>query len=524
MKNKLSIYLVKEEFTESKEFIVGNLKSANLSDNKILYYRPSQLRCPEWVNSFFVDDTQIQSVFQTKTASAVLSVKVEGRIVLIAFGYGRSIINLDCLEEDFGLKLALGIVKPDSLRKVSLRQIGGNQKLTQEQMPVKSSIADFDVDVYRDLVNTVTAVSINSGISDGMVSGGTGINVSADVDISNVDNYLSQLIKEYQSESYKENFGWIDNIKIIKDKQKIDALDQSLLESITKNAESVLVAIPDIIDWNNTKGFSYGTKKGQLVDDISLDGLISSFKDNLVTSVEQLKKKYIYQISSADDSVTLQRWSAYKCLFSELNYNGSHYCLNNGTWYKINNDYTKMIDEDYKSTKTSDIQFLVHSDDNKKEEVYNEAFANLNNSYINMDQKFVYHGGGGNKIEICDTLTDDKKLIHVKRGNSSSVLSHLFNQGLVSAELIKEDNSFLVKANSVIKENVKKKGLDSQNSKYEIKSSDNFTVIYGIIKKGNEKLPSIPIFSKISLYYVKRRLKAINCKVEIAHIQTNATE
>ncbi len=30
-----------------------------------------------------------------------------------------------------------------------------------------------------------------------------------------------------------------------------------------------------------------------------------------------------------------------------------------------------MIDEDYKSTKTSDIQFLVHSDENKKEEVYN---------------------------------------------------------------------------------------------------------------------------------------------------------
>lgn len=166
-------------------------------------------------------------------------------------------INMDCLEEDFGLKLALGIVKPDSLRKVSLRQIGGNQKLTQEQMPVKSSIADFDVDVYRDLVNTVTAVSINSGISDGMVSGGTGINVSADVDISNVDNYLSQLIKEYQSESYKENFGWIDNIKIIKDKQKIDELDQLLLESITTNSESVLVAVPDIIDWNNTKGFSY---------------------------------------------------------------------------------------------------------------------------------------------------------------------------------------------------------------------------------------------------------------------------
>lgn len=80
-------------------------------------------------------------------------------------------------------------------------------------------------------------------------------------------------------------------------------------------------------------------------------------------SVEQLKKKYIFQISSADDSVTLQRWTAYKCLFSELDYNGSHYCLNNGTWYKINNYYTKMIDEDYKSTKTSDIQFWVHSDD-----------------------------------------------------------------------------------------------------------------------------------------------------------------
>ena len=165
MKNKLSIYLVKEEFTKENEYIKGNYPCDRLSDTKHLYSKMGQLRCPSWVGAFFGNDESYQEMFKTQTTSAVLSVKVTNRIFLLAFGFGRAMINPDAIVDDFGLKVTLGAIGPDDIRKVSLKAIGGNQKMSQEQMPSKSSIGDFSVDINRDLVDMISGVSIKPQIS-----------------------------------------------------------------------------------------------------------------------------------------------------------------------------------------------------------------------------------------------------------------------------------------------------------------------------------------------------------------------
>jgi uncharacterized protein (TIGR04141 family) len=53
-----------------------------------------------------------------------------------------------------------------------------------------------------------------------------------------------------------------------------------------------------------------------------------------------------------------------------------------------------------------------------------------------MDKQLVKTGIPQNEIEVCDVLTQDKYLIHVKKGHGSSVLSHLFNQGFVSGTML----------------------------------------------------------------------------------------
>lgn len=44
-----------------------------------------------------------------------------------------------------------------------------------------------------------------------------------------------------------------------------------------------------------------------------------------------------------------------------------------------------------------------------------------------LDKRFAYDGWP-DKIEICDLLTRDGALIHVKQRGSSSTLSHLFSR------------------------------------------------------------------------------------------------
>ena len=69
----------------------------------------------------------------------------------------------------------------------------------------------------------------------------------------------------------------------------------------------------------------------------------------------------------------------------------------------------------------------------KDEKEYNIAVCNeYPDRYCLMDRRNVYQGGS--PIEFCDIYSRDKQFIHVKKYNGSSVLSHLFFQGYVSAE------------------------------------------------------------------------------------------
>ena len=129
-----------------------------------------------------------------------------------------------------------------------------------------------------------------------------------------------------------------------------------------------------------------------------------------------------------------------------------------------------------------------------------------------MDAKSISHGGGHSKIELCDILTSDGKYIHIKKNSSSAMLSHLFNQALVSAQLVIEDNSFVEKANIKINE-------ETDNKDFLINNNDKPTVIMAIISQTDEERPRIPFFSKMALKHVYHRLKTSDCKVYIKNIQ-----
>jgi uncharacterized protein (TIGR04141 family) len=77
----------------------------------------------------------------------------------------------------------------------------------------------------------------------------------------------------------------------------------------------------------------------------------------------------------------------------------------------------------------------------EKEGPYNERLSKALQGAILLDKRTVSRSQA-TAIEICDVVTKTKQLVHVKRGTSSSSLSHLFAQGVVSAELLHMDSDF----------------------------------------------------------------------------------
>jgi uncharacterized protein (TIGR04141 family) len=81
------------------------------------------------------------------------------------------------------------------------------------------------------------------------------------------------------------------------------------------------------------------------------------------------------------------------------------------------------------------------------EGAYNKSIAKSHpTQYTLLDEIHkISHGGGHGQVEVCDLLSANRKLIHVKIYSKSSVLSHLFAQGFVSGQLGKWQCRFRIK-------------------------------------------------------------------------------
>lgn len=83
------------------------------------------------------------------------------------------------------------------------------------------------------------------------------------------------------------------------------------------------------------------------------------------------------------------------------------------------------------------------------------------NHFLLMDRRLISYGGGRSRIEFCDVLTDDGKRIHIKRYSGSATMSHLFNQGLVSASMERDAADYAEKVEEKIMQVGEHEGLSS---------------------------------------------------------------
>lgn len=179
----------------------------------------------------------------------------------------------DVVVEDFGLKVVVNSITPTSLRRITKVNIGGNQKSSNEQLPLESDIDDFGFDIERDLISTVTGHSDDDDFMTGIISGSNLLSLTAEVDITNLAAFLSKVYTRYLSEKYKESFGWIDHIRRVKSKRLIDRLNAELISLINMSSPKIWMAVPDVIEWEKIKGFRYVGK--ELYNDIDLPTLVT---------------------------------------------------------------------------------------------------------------------------------------------------------------------------------------------------------------------------------------------------------
>ena len=568
-KNKLSIYLIKQDFPVGEIVPPASDDGNPIIELQIkghesykLFVRATKPHEPEWANAFFNSAVESESLkvanigaafvipviiennsFDAKADEIFSSVGEENRrYFVLTFGYGRTLINRSAIEERFGLKCVLNSVKNDTLRAIHFADVSGSAKRSSEQLSRIGDIDDFAIDTERNLLSQVTAKCGEDELLCGTVTGGDSLAVTKEIDIDNVQEFLKSLYELFCQETYKKDFDWVDNIAPVKD----PALEQELWdESIRQIADysynddsqhDLWMAVPDIINWDEIEGFQIGSqtdknKRPVLHDDVLLADVIRSFKKP-IASIEQLKNRRITAISRNDD-MTYRHWQAHKCLVGELTYDSKSYCVISGVWYEIQSDYLEKINADFRDTSASEIQFIPYdaSENMKTEEIkgfggkliklqyegkYNlklERSLNFNKECaLLMDRRLVSYGGKNSRIEFCDVLTNNGKRIHVKQYTGSETMSHLFNQGLVSASMEKDAADYARLVDDKIKQIGKHESISSIEQ-FQLALNPIHEVVFAIVRKRDNR--DLPFFSKVALCSVKKQLKRMGIETKL---------
>jgi uncharacterized protein (TIGR04141 family) len=517
-KEKLSIYLIREspEF-DSSVIHIDDAKtpvSINISHGTATLYVRKDFPhgAPPWT-SFFSDHQELpNNLFgTTSSVGAALVVRDLKKIFVLAFGTGHHLINKDMVERDFGLRVTLNSVDPDKLRSLDKASYEDNPLNSRIQSTREVDIFQLRIDSESDLVHAVTGAS-NVLLFGPHITGKDALTILSTATVDDITAILEEALNRYAMR-LPAKFDWMDNIHRVKDKDEMEILDYELdALMVAEDFTNMYLGEPEIVDWESQIGYAFDLRHNSprhpVLELKDIRAYFSAHNEKLSTAA--LKQAHVHIIDNEQRSA--RTWSAYRCFYAEVAYDGKHYVLRNGLWYKIETNYVATVDAALANVEVWTTSLPTYSHD--REEDYNQHVASTNTAFALMDKSFVQIGGPLDKLEFCDLIHGTGDFIHVKYYRSSATLSHLFSQGVVAAHALLGDEEFRVKLNDKLPANVRFSDpmLKPDRTKFQI--------IFAIATLKN--LPSeLPFFSKVSLKQAIRSLGTLGVKVSVARIEVD---
>lgn len=468
---------------------------------------------PRWQSVLAPRVTGDMEGLSTASSAAVLLLESAGRLFAVTFGQGRHLLDSEAFEQDFGLKVVLNTVAPDQLKSVDARTIDETTMHTRRDVSRDSSLSAFGLDVSRDLLRAVTGTPRDETLAR-RLTGSTVLALNTRAQVPELPALAKRLLEAYQAEEYKAHFDFIDYLRPEKRASRRRELEERLVAALVeREIDDVHLAAPEPLDWLDIEGFRFSTwpDDRDSDNDPRISGYLAS-REGEDLDVEVLKRDRMLAIR-ASDAQPQASWPILRCIVYQVELDDELYVLSAGDWYRINLDFKERVYQDARNLPV--LEGLPDADPGTDEDAYNLKAAAVIDALC-LDKKFVYDGGP-DKMEICDVLTRDRRLIHVKHRGSSSTLSHLFGQGLNCAERLLQDGGFRRDARAVVKR---------ENPEFadvlpvDRPDPQDYEVCFVAITRSNRDTPlTLPFFSVVSLRTAASRVQAFGFRVSAAAVR-----
>mgnify|MGYP005852186223 CR=1 FL=1 len=518
---RLNIFLFKEGTTREQALRddVGQLAhvpiSAGLNFEGEIITKGTPPNPPRWRQ--FVQsgtDQQLGPLFN-QSASCLIVLSAHGRVFAVSFGFARFWIDETRIVRRFGMIVTLNTVHPDRIRSVDREEFETIQRKTRSQTSVSSSMENFGLNVQRDLVRSVTGQPEDQNFAR-HVTGADNLILSAPITFVQLGDKCGEALEHYGRDAYRERYGWIDNFARVSDPVLIDELDAALVADLrTGTPENAFLTPPDTLDTQEHRGFRYPRQRkgADPYPDLRIEDFFERIDPAAIT-IDNLKQWRVREYTVNED-IPSRNFRVYEAIIYEAPRGDKLYALSLGEWFEIAQDHVTEVNNEIAQIPDHDALALDDAEPGESEGEYNERAANNSGGQLALlDANLVQYGGGRSSIEVCDQLAMDRNFIHVKAKTKSSTLSHLFAQGLNSAQAFR-DIRFRELAHAIC--------ADSHAFIFEgePRISDH-TVTYAIITQaGGDLRDALPFFSKQSLANAARELVNMGYQVRLKKIAVN---
>ncbi|MDP3908352.1 DUF6119 family protein [Novosphingobium sp.] len=491
--------------------------SENLPEGAVLYVLDNVPR-PPWWRAYF----GVQKDLNQVSKGALVFLQASGRWFALSFGHVFHNLKDSSYEYDFGLRVTLNCVDPAKLRSTDILEPSG-AKRQRTQLPTAGDLTFFDVDADSTILKSLTG-KVKDEHQDLFKSatGSSNIRISSAIEPAGLVGLCEQLLNLYDDDTYKTAFPDIQNIAPVRDPSVIAQLNGQLLTAFQARDEALALSVPDIVDFGDGLwGTFTGANRGDVYDDIFMhryyEYLDAAGADLNAFGIDDLKRHQLV-LTNEDGSVVRDRHSIFKSLIYDTTMNGGadnyHFC--EGNWYLVDSGYVNRLrtylDPLCKDTTLPDFN---HDD----EGAYNIAASAAAAGRVCLDKTNISIVGQ-KQVEPCDIyeVVDDQAVLHcVKISTLSAQLSHLFNQGTNSVNLMRSEQQALENMKALVGAGRPDPERDALVAPL---ANNKFRVVFGIVthKDKADLSNNLPLFSRISLMRCMKELRRMGVDAEYCFI------
>lgn len=476
-----------------------------------------------------IPDFEDLNLFNQGTA-AILFVPVQGRIMAFCLGHVHIVMDLDACERNFGLKVTLNSVPRQNIRSFDSATPDAVSVQHRIQTSCNSDLGMFELDFTRDLIQSMAGTPDNLSFAK-FVSGKDNLRLTCHVSPATIKEKCRQALTFYNSDHYKLDYEWIDHVRKVRDKETIALLDNQLFQALARLREGqqsdLHMSPPEIVDYMEGAAIHYNGFHSRQTTfyEVKIEDYVSELnRCGFSGSIQQIKETHKIATGKEGQGKFVQKWKVYESFIFESYIKKVRYVLFAGSWYQIDRDFADEINTFYDSI--DKLAIIPETDRSNEQLLISEL--DKRPDFVNLDQaKLNPKGTKYANLEPCDFFSDKRQFIHIKDGHSSKPISHLWMQGLVSAESFAGDSEFRKKLRGKVK--MIKPGFETYlpDGRTQRPDTSDYQIVFAIMRKPYASGEvGLPFFSKVSLRNVIRRLDAMGYKTAINLIRkiSNATE